>query len=52
MAKTYRHVYTFEGNKPLDKVKSVETYERLKGRSRARGKSINVVGSEQNADVQ
>ncbi len=30
MAKTYRHIYTFEGNKPLDKVKSVETYERLK----------------------
>lgn len=30
MAKTYRHVYTFEGTKPLDKVKSVETYERLK----------------------
>ena len=29
MAKTYRHVYTFEGNKPLDRVKSVETYERL-----------------------
>jgi len=30
MAKTYRHVYTFEGTRPLDKVKSVETYERLK----------------------
>lgn len=30
MTKTYRHVYTFEGTKPLDKVKSVETYERLK----------------------
>lgn len=30
MAKTYRHVYTFEGIRPLDKVKSVETYERLK----------------------
>lgn len=30
MAKTYRHVYTLEGNKPLDKVMSVETYERLK----------------------
>jgi hypothetical protein len=30
MTKTYRHVYTFEGTRPLDKVKSVETYERLK----------------------
>lgn len=30
MAKTYRHLYTFEGIRPLDKVKSVETYERLK----------------------
>lgn len=30
MAKTYRHVYTFEGTRPLDKVISVETYERLK----------------------
>lgn len=29
MTKTYRHVYTFEGTRPLDKVKSVETYERL-----------------------
>ena len=30
MAKTYRHVYTFEGTRPLDKAKSIETYERLK----------------------
>lgn len=30
MTKTYRHVYTFEGTRPLDKVKSVETYEHLK----------------------
>lgn len=30
MAKTYRHVYTFEGISPLDKVKSIETYMRLK----------------------
>ena len=30
MTKTYRHVYTFEGTRPLDKVKCVETYEHLK----------------------
>lgn len=30
MTKIYRHVYTFEGIRPLDKVKSIKTYMRLK----------------------